>query len=68
MDWRNREGNRQDEAKIRKDGETRGVKGFALFPMDIDGDTIWLEKFYDIQQWSATWKCWIAIGKSRVWE
>jgi len=68
MKWRNEEGKRQDEAKTRKPGDTRGIKKFAWKPVEIDGDTVWLESYYVIQKWSEDYKYWYICGKSVVWD
>ena len=68
MKWRNEEGRRIDESKIRKDGDIKATRYFAWIPETVDGDDVWLHHYYRIEKWNDTFMSWGYVGNSLVWD
>lgn len=66
MKWRNKYGKQYDEAANRKPYEVKYVLKFAILPVVIHGDTIWLEWYRQKYEWLPTLKIWSNEGKERI--
>lgn len=63
MRWRNRDGKQYDLIQQNKDAAPKWEKQFALLPVQIAGDTIWLEHFLVLKVFDSLHASWRYLEK-----
>ena len=66
MKWRNKFGKREDQSKNDYLYGFRKVKKFAILPVHIKGNTVWLERYTLVQLWGECTGKWIDVRLEEI--